>query len=566
MTNGREAYSRVPETWYITSRYNHDKANSLRGGGGKAAGLSEVAGLPNGETVDNADDFYGKSPAKRESLSARFRRFYGRRAQPRRQLGVVLVLLFSDVLLALAVWGGALVLHDVGTFGTLSESTAVRLQEVWPSASPSQITLASILPSIVVWICARALLGLYPGYGLTTAEKLRRQTHALGVTAAIIAIFALTFHVGILLPRSLLAIGFLGLLFLAPLWLAFVKSMLIKADIWGTPVVILSSLEAGPQMVRLLQKEPTIGLLPVALFSDQNPQSETLDGVPYGGVLEEARYTCQEGGVDTAIIVMPEASRLRFTEAIILAGTIFRHVIVVPSMLNENRIMSSAVTGRDLAGVLGLEIKHNLLNPWARRTKRVMDLTLVATGGILVLPLLVALALLVRLESRGPIFYGDRRLGRNAKGFSCLKFRTMLPDAEAVLNRVLCEKAELREEYAKYHKLRDDPRVTRIGRFLRNTSLDELPQLWNVLRGEMSLVGPRPYLPRESPDIGGAQREILRVRPGITGPWQVGGRSNATFTERNQLDMYYVRNWSVWLDAVILARTIQIVLLRTGAR
>jgi lipopolysaccharide/colanic/teichoic acid biosynthesis glycosyltransferase len=115
----------------------------------------------------------------------------------------------------------------------------------------------------------------------------------------------------------------------------------------------------------------------------------------------------------------------------------------------------------------------------------------------------------------------------------------------------------LREEYAKYHKLRVDPRVTRVGRFLRQTSLDELPQVWNLLRGEMSLVGPRPYLPRESEEIGEAENEILRVPPRITGPWQVSGRSHASFEERVEMDIHYVRDWSIWLDLVLLARTVR---------
>ncbi len=122
----------------------------------------------------------------------------------------------------------------------------------------------------------------------------------------------------------------------------------------------------------------------------------------------------------------------------------------------------------------------------------------------------------------------------------------------------------MRGEYLKYHKLSEDPRLTCIGRFLRKTSLDELPQLWNVLRGEMSLVGPRPYLSRESAKIGTAQSEILRVPPGITGPWQVAGRSSISFKERVQMDDYYVRNWSVWLDLIILARTVKILIFGQG--
>ena len=212
-----------------------------------------------------------------------------------------------------------------------------------------------------------------------------------------------------------------------------------------------------------------------------------------------------------------------------------------------------------------MEITYNLLNPWALRSKRVLDLVATVCGGALILPLILLLSAFVWLESGGPVFYRDHRMGQDEKPFACLKFRTMLPDAEAMLQRILAEDAGMREQYLIYHKLLDDPRVTRVGRFLRKTSLDELPQLWNVLRGEMSLVGPRPYLPRESQDIGKTQSEILRVPPGMTGPWQVSGRNHASFDTRVRMDAYYVRDWSVWLDLVLLARTVRTVLSKGGA-
>ena len=148
------------------------------------------------------------------------------------------------------------------------------------------------------------------------------------------------------------------------------------------------------------------------------------------------------------------------------------------------------------------------------------------------------LALLVYLESRGSVFHRAQRVCWASNLFSCVKFRTMVLDAETLLQRMLEEDTGLREEYSKYHKLRVDPRVTRVGRFLRSTSLDELPQLWNVLRGEMSLVGPRPYLPRESKEIGSSQNEILRLPPGITGPRQVAGRNETSFAQRIQMEAY----------------------------
>jgi Undecaprenyl-phosphate galactose phosphotransferase WbaP len=236
--------------------------------------------------------------------------------------------------------------------------------------------------------------------------------------------------------------------------------------------------------------------------------------------------------------------------------------MIVP---NLGGITNSAVAARNLAGIFAVEIKYNLLDPWALRIKRTMDTVATVIGGTLILPVLLVLALLTYLESGWPIFYKDQRMGKDGKLFSCLKFRTMVSNAEDLLQTMLEEDVEVREEYAKYHKLRDNPRVTRVGRFLRKTSLDELPQIWNVVRGEMSLVGPRPYLPRESQDSGLSQSKILRVRPGNTGPWQVSGRNHVFFSDRVEMDTRYVRDWSVWLDIVLLARTVRFLLFDRAA-
>ncbi len=270
----------------------------------------------------------------------------------------------------------------------------------------------------------------------------------------------------------------------------------------------------------------------------------------------------QKHGVDTLVLAMPHTRRQHLARLVNWASFGFRHVMIIP---NLEGVTNSAVVARDLVGTLGLEIRHNLLNRSVQRAKRALDLAATVSGGILILPLISALALLVWLESGGPIFYRAERIGRDGKLFSCVKFRTMVENAEEALQRMLEEDPVAREEYSKYHKLREDPRVTRVGRLLRKCSLDELPQLWNVLKGEMSLVGPRPYLPRESSEVGVTQSEILRVHPGITGPWQVSGRSHTSFGDRVKIDAHYVRNWSVWLDIVILARTVRVLLLDRGA-
>lgn len=470
-----------------------------------------------------------------------------------RRLGIVwkrrltyAALASSDVFLAVVIW-----------------QAASMVQGVWGQGELSTVATAAIVPVFVVWVGLRALLGLYPGYGLDSVEELRRHTYSVFGTLAVLAVFAVGSQVGDLISRLLLLSAFVGLLVFPPPLRYLTQLWMRKLGLWGKPVVVLSHKETGTNIVESLRRNWELGYIPVAIFdfhlNAAGGSSKKIDEQQaLGGVTDLAR----EQGVDTAIFAMPYTRREQLAELVSLASLSFPHVMVIP---NLNGVTNSAVIARNLAGNFAVEIKYNLLDSWALRTKRAMDLCATVLGGALALPLLLVLALIVYLESGGPVFYVDRRMGRNGSLFSCVKFRTMVPDAEAALQRILKENEGLRKEYARYHKLRDDPRVTRIGRFLRKTSLDELPQLWNVLKGEMSLVGPRPYLPRESKEIGMTQSEILRVPPGMTGPWQVGGRNHASFGDRVGMDVYYVRDWSVWLDLILLAYTVKVLLRGRGA-
>lgn len=205
--------------------------------------------------------------------------------------------------------------------------------------------------------------------------------------------------------------------------------------------------------------------------------------------------------------------------------------------------------------------------PACRRSKRTADLVLAGLLGLVSLPLVLACAVLVRLSSPGPVFYRAQRLGTNLRPFCIWKFRTMVEHGDEVLEQHLAEHPGKRLEWQSRFKLRHDPRVTRVGRFLRMTSLDELPQLWNVLRGDMSLVGPRPIIEEErflyGPDR--AAWVFSRAKPGITGLWQVSGRSHAAYRERVELDVEYVRRWRLLLDMNILVRTVGTVLFCRGA-
>ena len=176
-------------------------------------------------------------------------------------------------------------------------------------------------------------------------------------------------------------------------------------------------------------------------------------------------------------------------------------------------------------------------------------------------PLFLLLAVLVKLSSPGPVFYVQKRVGRGYRNFGCIKFRTMRPDADAVLAQVLERSPEMRAEFERDFKLRNDPRITPIGRFLRRSSLDELPQFLNVLRGEMSVVGPRPIVNKEIGRYGDYMDEVLAVRPGLTGLWQVSGRNNLSYPKRVRLDLAYARGRSFLLDLAIILRTFGVLLL-----
>ena len=205
-------------------------------------------------------------------------------------------------------------------------------------------------------------------------------------------------------------------------------------------------------------------------------------------------------------------------------------------------------------------------NKFSPSVKRGLDVIMAMTGLIVLSPLFLLIAMLIKIADSGEVYYAQWRVGRHGEPFRCLKFRTMRTDSDECLERWRIDHPTLYEEYLRTHKLRNDPRVTYIGRFLRRTSFDELPQLLNILRGEMSVVGPRPVVERELAEFYGPVAAAYKsVRPGLTGLWQVSGRSDTTYKERVALDEWYVRNQSFWIDVRIILKTFFVVLTAKGA-
>lgn len=214
-----------------------------------------------------------------------------------------------------------------------------------------------------------------------------------------------------------------------------------------------------------------------------------------------------------------------------------------------------------------IECKQVKTNIAFRFAKRMIDIIAGLVGVILLVPItaLVWIVRIIKKENTGPLFYEQLRIGKNGKQFRMYKFRSMCMNADEKLKTYLAENEEARKEYKKYKKLKNDPRITKVGCFLRKTSLDEFPQFINVLFGSMSLVGPRPYLPREKEDMGEYYSTIVKVKPGLTGPWQVAGRSNLKFEDRMKLDIDYVKNMSLKKDIKMIWKTVTKVFKKDGA-
>ncbi|TAF09248.1 MAG: sugar transferase [Nostocales cyanobacterium] len=193
--------------------------------------------------------------------------------------------------------------------------------------------------------------------------------------------------------------------------------------------------------------------------------------------------------------------------------------------------------------------------------KRLFDIAFSLSVLILFFPIYIILASLIAVSSQGPIFYVQERVGKNYRRFKCIKFRTMVTNADEILAQMMATSPELRQEFASTFKLKQDPRITKIGHFLRITSLDEFPQFWNVLTGDMSVVGPRPLVAEELPKYGFHIDEILTIRPGITGLWQVSGRNDIPYPRRVQIDLHYVKFRNFWLDLWIILKTINVVIM-----
>jgi Undecaprenyl-phosphate galactose phosphotransferase WbaP len=446
------------------------------------------------------------------------------------------ILLLTDVLVLYAIFYFAVILRDI-VVPLTGMILVTELHLTWEAALP----IAQL--GILVGIGTFFFQGLYPGYGLTAVRELERIFKSITLTFFLLAAVFYLNKPFQELPRSVLLIAWVLALGILPVTHFAIRNILSRFSWYGVPVVIFGDDEWAQQVSKSLKNVRRLGWRPQAILPLHD--LERLSAVPSDRVLIIA------ASADYPI----EKHTHLFTRS-------FPKVILVRE---ADRFGSLWVEPRDLDGKLGLEFSYHLLGSTAIRLKRMFDIFGSFCLLVLLSPFFLLVAFLIFLESPGPVFYTQERLSQPMRRFRVIKFRTMALHAEAELEKYLQKNPVARAEYEKYHKLRYDPRTTRVGRWLRRFSIDEFPQLWNVLRGEMSLVGPRAYMPAELEEIGEYAPVILRVKPGITGWWQVTGRHHTSFRQRLQKDEYYISNWSLWMDLYILIKTVWVVLVASGA-
>lgn len=437
----------------------------------------------------------------------------------------------------------------------------------------------SFWPVVPVFLSVGAIFGLhqgnwmYPSVPHPPVEEFRRLCHAsLLVHVGVIAFLGLAYQTTDGYSRVVISVAGLLTALLTQSFRNWMRTALMKLNVGQIPVLMTGGGDVAVRAAMVLKDNPYWGMKVVGYFEGarhlgrakrrnawEDRRLSAL-GVKYLGSLRDAVAEAKRR--DIKILLACQDARLFRQQMDEFAGW-FTYIEYLPTA-KAFPIFGSR--GISIDGIGGLEMVNQGRMKAQRFLKRVMDTTLSVIAFATLSPLFVILPILIKLTSRGPVFYRQERLGRNGKPFSVWKFRSMHANADERLQRVLAGNPSAAAEWSRNFKLAHDPRITPLGHFLRKTSLDELPQLFNVFAGDMALIGPRPIVSAEVLYYGDSYKVFSSVKPGVTGLWQVSGRSDTDYARRVSLDTYYVLNWSPWMDIWILIRTVYAVLFMRGAR
>ena len=343
-----------------------------------------------------------------------------------------------------------------------------------------------------------------------------------------------------------------------------VKKILEKYQLLQIPVLIIGAGKTAELLVQGIKNDAGMGYKIIGLLEDNQVEKGILENYSVLGKFSDAEQVIAKYNINHVFIAAPGLEQGKLTKLIYKIQPLVKSMGVIPNLVG---VPMGGIEAESLFNekLMLLRLKNNLARPINRWIKTIFDYVLTITGTIAISPILIIIALWIYKDSPGPVIFKHRRIGKGGKEFNCYKFRSMCVDAKEKLEQLLKTDPQAKAEWEKDFKLKNDPRITKSGAFLRKTSLDELPQIFNVLKGEMSLVGPRPIIRDEMVRYGEYINDYLMVKPGITGMWQVSGRSDIDYAERVLLDSWYTRNWSVWLDITLLFKTFKVVLLRKGA-
>lgn len=400
----------------------------------------------------------------------------------------------------------------------------------------------------------------YPGAGLNKILEIQALFYSVGTTYMLLFAWLLFNRHAEIYSRVVMAFSMCSTMVIMPMTRAVARRIMKYLKFGEINVVIAGAGQTGVAVARELSSNAYYGFRVVA-FLDDDPQKkgQEISGIPVLGNLSMAKDVAEEWNINYAICCLPVPV---VTSIFQQYSAYFKHILFVPA----NTVFPISWLSPVAIGVFsGFEVRNKLLQPFSRMIKFFLEILMAASVIMVLFPLFFILAVCVKLSSPGPVFYRSWRLGKNDKKIGVWKFRTMYADADERLEKLLAGNPEIRKGWERDFKLQNDPRITPIGDFLRKTSLDELPQFWNVLTGDMSIIGPRPIVEEEVAHYGQTYEIRKRVKPGITGLWQVSGRNDTEYAYRVVLDSYYIVNWSVWLDYYIFFKTVLIVLLRKGA-
>ena len=413
-----------------------------------------------------------------------------------------------------------------------------------------------------VFILIFQIMNLYPGISLAPAEELRRSF--IGSTIAFGFIIMSRYIEKHLFDGVSIAF-IISAVFLIPIFLIFRSIfhwILHKTRLGGIPAVIYGSGSTAKLVIDRIKGSKRTGYIPVLILDDEPQGIDEYEEIPVIHDITLGPEIVKRYNIKMAIVAISKHEPEKLKHILNYSVSAFRYNVLIPDFFNVTNIWMSI---RDFDGVLGFVTSHKLKMPWNLGIKRFMDISLVLIIGFILTPLLLFIALLIKLNSPGPVLYKHKRLGKNGKPFNAYKFRSMVIDSEQRLKKLLDSNPSIKIEWEKNHKLKNDPRITGIGKFLRRTSIDEYPQFINILKGEMSLVGPRPITDDEVIKYGEDFGRIFSAKPGLTGMWQVSGRSEIDYAARVSYDTYYLQSWSVWLDIWIIFKTFGAVLRSKGA-